>query len=84
MNKQSLQKHVQKLTNATQMSFAKGALQQDQLQFLTTINDEAKVRRSTKPVVLGQAKVMSYEDLVAKHVKREAKETRKSEGNKET
>ena len=41
--KQSLQRHVQKLTNATQMSFANGALQQDQTQFLTTINDEAKV-----------------------------------------
>ena len=76
-SKQSLQRHVQKLTNATQMSFAKGALQQYQIQFLTTINNEAKVRRSTNSVVLGKAKVMSYEDLVAKRAEREAKEQNK-------
>lgn len=80
--KQSLQRHVQKFTNATQMSFAKGALQQDQIRFLTTINDEAKVRRSTKPVVLGKAKVMSYEDLVAKRAEREAKEQEKAKGTR--
>jgi len=80
--KQSLQRHVQKLTNATQMSFAKGALQQDQIRFLTTINDEAKVRRSTKPVVLGKAKVMSYEDLLAKRAEREAKEQDKAKGKR--
>lgn len=60
------------------MSFAKGALQQDQIQFLTAINNEAKLRRSTKSVVLGKAKVMSYEDLVAKRLEREAKEQDKA------
>jgi len=81
-SKQSLQRHVQKLANATQMSLAKGALQQDQIRFLITINDEAKVRRSTKSVVLGKAKVMSYEDLVAKRAKREAKEQDKAKGKR--
>jgi hypothetical protein len=65
-SKQSLQRHVQKLANATQMSLAKGVFQQDQIRFLITINDEIKVRRSTKSMVLGKAKVMSYEDLIAK------------------
>ena len=80
--KQSLQRHVQKLANATQMSLAKGALQQDQIRFLITINDEAKARRSTKSTVLGKAKVMSYEDLVAKRAEREAKEQDKAKGNR--
>ena len=82
MSKQSLQRHVQKLANATQMSLAKGALQQDQIRFLITINDEAKVRRSTKSMVLGKAKVMSYEDLVAKRAEREAKEQDKAKGKR--
>ena len=78
MNKQRLQRHVQKLVSATQMSFAKGALQQDQIQFLTAINNEAKLRRSTKSIVLGKAKVMSYEDLVVERLEREAKEQDKA------
>jgi len=49
---------------------------------LITINDEAKVRRSIKSVVLGKAKVMSYEDLVAKRAKREAKEQDKAKGKR--
>ena len=64
------------------MSLAKGALQQDQIRFLITINNEAKVRRSTKSVVLGKAKVISYEDLVAKRAEREAKEQNKAKGKR--
>jgi len=45
---------------------------------LITINDEAKVRRSIKLVILGKTKVMSYENLVAKRVKRETKEQDKA------
>ena len=81
--KQSLQRHVQKLANATQISLAKGALQQDQIRFLITINDEAKVRRSTKSMILEKANVMSYEDLVAKRAEREAKEQDKVRGKRE-
>jgi len=72
-SKQSLQRHVQKLVKAAQTSVAKGALQQDQIRFLTTINNEAKVRRSTKSLVLGRAKVMSYEDLEEARAKRAEK-----------
>lgn len=62
------------------MSFTKGTLQQDQIRFLITINDEAKVRWSTKLGVLGKVKVMSYKDLVAKRAKRKAKEQDKAKG----
>jgi hypothetical protein len=41
---------------------------------LTTINNEAKVRRLTKSLVLGKAKVISYEDLEEARAKRAEKE----------
>ena len=62
-SKESLQRHVQKFARAAQKSLAKCALQENQIRFLTTINNEAKVRRSTRSLVIGKAKVMSYEDL---------------------
>lgn len=66
-----------KFTKAGQMFLAKGALQEDQIQFLTTINNEAKARRSTKSLVLGKAKVMSHEDLKEARAKRAEKEAAK-------
>jgi hypothetical protein len=42
-----LQKHIQKLANAAQVSFAELALLRDQNQFLIDKNNEAKVRRLT-------------------------------------
>lgn len=56
------------------MFLVKDALQEDQIQFLNTINNEAKVRRLTKSLVLGKAKVMSYEDLEEARAKRADKE----------
>jgi len=79
-SKQCLQRHLQKLSNAAQISFAERALQQDQMRFLSKVNNEAKVRRSTKSVVLGKAKVMSYEDLVGARAKRAAKDAVKEKG----
>ena len=38
------------------------------------MNNEAKVRRSTKSVIVGKAKVMSYEDIEEARAKRAAKE----------
>ena len=49
-----LQKHIQKLANAAQVSFAELALLWDQNQL---------VRRLTRSVVLGTAKVMRFEDI---------------------
>jgi hypothetical protein len=80
MSKQRLQRHVQMLINATKTSFAERSLQQDQIRFMKRVNNEAKVRRSTKSLVLGKAKVMSYEDLEEARAKRAAKETAKAKG----
>jgi hypothetical protein len=38
------------------------------------MNNEAKVRRLTKSLVLGKAKVMSYQDLEEARAKRKGKE----------
>jgi len=82
-SKQSLARHLQKPTKAGQTSFAKGVPQQHQIRFLIRANDESKVRRSTTPVVLGKAKVMSYEDpeeARAKHAEKEAAKESKGKG----
>ena len=47
---------------------------------MTKINNEAKVRRSTKSVVLGKAKVMSYKDLERARAERAEKEQAKAKG----
>lgn len=83
-SRQRLQRHIQKLTNATQVSFAERALLQEQNRFLANINNEAKVRRSIKSEIIGRARVMSYEDLekaradrATKDAEKEAKEAEK-------
>jgi hypothetical protein len=73
-SRQRVQRRMQKLASAAHISFTERALLQDHNRFLFKINNEAKVRRSTKSLVLGKAKVMSYEDLEAARVKRTAKE----------
>ena len=73
---QRLQRHLQKLAIAAQISFAERALLRDQNHFLTPINNEVKVRRSTKLTVLGKAKVVSYEDIEEARAKRAVKEVK--------
>jgi hypothetical protein len=63
--RQNLKRHLDELTRAPQTSIAEGALLQEDNQFVRKMNNEAKVRRSTKSLVLGKARVMSYEDLEA-------------------
>jgi hypothetical protein len=77
-SKQNLARHLQKCTKAFQKSSADGILKDDRIEFLTTINNEAKVRRSTKSLVLGKAKVMSYEDLEEARAKRVVKDAAKA------
>jgi hypothetical protein len=79
---QRLERHVQKLANAAHISFAERALLRDQNQFLTSMNNEARVRQSTKSVVLGKAKVMSYEDIEEARAKRAAKDVIKGKGKR--
>jgi hypothetical protein len=84
-SKQSLQRHLRKFSKATQLSFAKGALQQNHIRLLLKVNDEAKVRRSTKSLVLGTAKVMGYEELQdvrAKRAETEAAKATKAKGKR--
>ena len=81
-SKKALKRHLQKFTKAAQISFAERALLQDRARFLTKINNEARVRRSTKSVVLGTAKVMSYEDLEKARANRAAKEQAKAKGSR--
>ncbi len=77
ISKQNLARYIQIFVQAIQKSDTKSILQEDQIQFLTTINNEAKVRGSTRSLVLantkGDGKVISYEDLVAARVKRTKK-----------
>jgi hypothetical protein len=77
MNKPRLQKHLQKLTHAAQLSFAERTLLLENNQFLAQMNNKAKVRRSAKSEILGTARVMSYEDLENARAMRAAKETAK-------
>ncbi|KAF2657235.1 hypothetical protein K491DRAFT_655110 [Lophiostoma macrostomum CBS 122681] len=73
-SRQRLERHLQKCIKAAQSSFAKGALQQNHIRLLISITNEAKVRRSTKSVILakaeGEAKVMSYKDFDKARAKR--------------
>ncbi|KAH8759543.1 hypothetical protein F5882DRAFT_479516, partial [Hyaloscypha sp. PMI_1271] len=79
---QCLERHVQKLVDAAQTSFAERALLHDQKQMLTRMNNEAKVRRSTRSIVLGKAKVMSFEDIEVARAARAAKEVIKGKGKR--
>ncbi|PZD32241.1 DDE-1 domain containing protein [Pyrenophora tritici-repentis] len=72
-NKDRLQKRIQKLASAAKVLFAAQALLKDRNRFLLEINREAKARRSTKSLVLGKAKVMSFEDLEEARAKRAEK-----------
>jgi len=60
MSRQRKQGLQQKVNNAAQVFLAKNALLEDQNRFLTTVNNEGKVRRSTRSKILGGARVMSY------------------------
>jgi hypothetical protein len=73
-SRQRLQRRVRKLASAAKISFAKQSLLQDHNRLLYRINSEAKVRRSTRSLVLGTAKVIEYEDLVKARADRTAKD----------
>jgi hypothetical protein len=60
-----------KVNNAAQTAFAKDSLH---IRFLTKMNDKSKPRRSTKSVILGKAKAMSYEDFKEAREKRAARD----------
>ena len=80
---------MQKLARAAQASFAKRAfldakcaLLDNRNQILTRMNNEAEVRRSTRSVMLGKAKVMSFEDIEVARAARTAKDVAKGKGKR--
>jgi hypothetical protein len=79
-----IQRHIQKLANAGQTSIAYCALLDERNSLLTSMNNEAKTRRSTKSDVLGkgQGKVMSFEDIEEARRKRAEKDATKGEGKR--
>ena len=88
---QRRERHIQKLANAAQASFAERilldaerALLYDQNQMLISMNNEAKVRRSTRSIILGKGKgkVISFEDIEVARAVRAAKEVMKGKGKR--
>jgi hypothetical protein len=65
---------VQKLASAAKISFTKQSLLQDHNRLLYRINSEAKVRRPTRSLVIGTAKVMEWEDLERARAERTSKD----------
>ncbi len=76
-SKQRIQRHIQKLTNVTQLFFVERAFLQEQNRFLIEVNNEVKARRSIKLQNLEKTRVMSYESLEKARAKRAAKEVAK-------
>jgi hypothetical protein len=76
VNKQKLDGHIGKLAKAAQISYARTTIQEDRIRSLLKIYDEAKPRRSTRPIILSTAKVISYEDLEAALAKRAQQEAK--------
>lgn len=70
VDKQRLMRHIEKLAKAGKVLLARSALQEGHIRFLHKINNEGEARRSTRAIVLGTAKVMSYEDLEEAKAKR--------------
>ncbi|PQE17512.1 hypothetical protein CJF30_00009494 [Rutstroemia sp. NJR-2017a BBW] len=73
---------MQRLAHTAQISFAEHTLLHDQNQMLTRMTNEAKVRKSTKLVVLGKVKVMSFEDIQLARAARATKDAMKGKGKR--
>ncbi|KAK3614338.1 hypothetical protein LTR56_027316, partial [Elasticomyces elasticus] len=75
---ENFKRHTGKLVKFAEVSLARNALQEDHIGPLLKINDEAKSRRSTKPIILSTAMVINYEDLTAAYAKRAEQEEKAS------
>jgi hypothetical protein len=73
---------IPRLERRVKVSIAECALLRDDKQMLTRMNNEAKFRRSTKALKLGDAKVMSFEDIVVARAARAAKDVIKDKGKR--
>ena len=59
------EKLQQKHTKATRLCIAELSMLQIQNDFLTQINNEGKVRRATRPNIVGRARIMAWNDIEA-------------------
>jgi hypothetical protein len=85
-SRQRLERRVQKLVSAAKISVAKQSLLQDHNRLLYDINNEAKVRRTTRSLILqdgkGEGKVMKWEDLDRARAERAARDMAAEEKGK--
>jgi hypothetical protein len=82
INKQRLMRRIEKLAKAGKVLLAKSVLQEGHIRFLHKINNEGEARRSTTAIVLGTAKVMSWEDLEEAKAKRAEQREKKARKGK--
>ncbi|KAJ6282165.1 hypothetical protein J3E71DRAFT_174914, partial [Bipolaris maydis] len=78
----STRRRLQKLTNAAQKSFAECALLLDENQLLFEQNNESNCRKSARSTKVGEAKVISYGDILEAQAKRDAKEATMQKGKR--
>jgi len=64
---------IQKLNNAAEKVFAECSLLRDENKVLFTQNNEKVSRKSVRSIVVGTAKVMSYEDIIEAQTNRNIK-----------
>ena len=76
--------HVQKLFNAAERSFTNCLLLDDENFALSEQNREKATRKTVKNIVVGCAKVMSYEDIQTAQQRRSEKEASTSHGKNES
>ena len=75
---------MQKLANAAQKSFAECALLLDENRLLFEQNNESNCCKSVRCTKVGNAKVISYSDIVEAQAKYDAKEVATQEGKRGT
>lgn len=81
---ESTKYRLQKLAKAAQKSIAERDLLLDENRLLFEQNNESNCRKSVRSTKVGEAKVMSYSDIVAAQAKRDAKETAMQEKKRGT
>lgn len=72
------QRQFRKIANATEKLFADRAILLDENRLLFQQNNEKTIRQSVRSTVTGNAKIMTYEDIVGAEQKRVAKLSAKS------
>ena len=82
MNDDQSRRCLEKIANAAEKVFADRALLFDENKLLFEQNNEKAVRESTRPTIVGRAKVMTYDDILEAQRKRAEKERNKTETSK--